>query len=100
MRKIDHIKELIRKLMVQSHYHIYLLHKYPLNSAIADDYEKILLHLNIVDLINNCSYQNAYGVMQIRKMVSMDSLYDAILAHAVPFRMKTSYLRLLYNGFI
>ena len=38
--------------------------------------------------------------MQIRKMVSLDCLFDAILAHAVPFRMKTSYLRLLFNGYI
>ena len=33
-------------------------------------------------------------------MVDLDSLFDAILAHSVPFKMKTSYLRLLFNGFI
>ena len=56
VRKIDHIKELVRKLMISSSYRTYLLQVFPLDASIEDNYEKILLHLNVVDLINTCSY--------------------------------------------
>ena len=38
--------------------------------------------------------------MQVRRVVHLDCLYESILAQSVPFRMKTTYLRLLFNGFI
>ena len=100
VRKIDHIKELIRKIMIQSSYKTYLLQTFPLDESIEDNYEKILIHLKIIDLINTCSYKNVYGVMQIRRIVDLDCLFDSILAQSVPFVMKTYYLRLLFNGFI
>ena len=99
-RKIEHIKELVRKVMIQSSYKTYLMQTFPLDSSIEDIHEKIYLHLNLIDLINTCSYQNVYGVMQIRRIVDIDCLFDSILAQSVPFKMKTVYLRLLFNGFI
>ena len=100
VRKIEHIKELIRKIIIQSSYKTYLLQVFPLDSTIEDSYEKILLHLSIIDLINTCSYKNLYGVMQVRRVVDLDCLFDSILAQSVPFRMKVLYLRLLFNGYI
>ena len=41
-----------------------------------------------------------YGVKQVRKIVELDQLLDSLLAQAVPFVYKKSYLRLLFNGYI
>lgn len=47
-----------------------------------------------------CSTDNSYGIKQIRNIVDLDSLLDSILAKAVPFKLKKSYFRLLFTGYI
>lgn len=47
-----------------------------------------------------CAVENAYGIKQIRKVVDLDCLLDSILAQAIPFTFKKSYLRLLFNGYL
>lgn len=56
--------------------------------------------MSIVDLLAMCSVDQTYGVKQIRKIVELDQLLDSLLAQAVPFVYKKSYLRLLFNGYI
>ena len=62
--------------------------------------EVLKIHTSVIGLISMCSAENTYGIKQIRRIVDFDCLLDTILAQAVPFKFKKSYLRLLYTGYM
>lgn len=41
-----------------------------------------------------------YGIMQARKLIEVESLFDSILSEAVPYLFKKHYLRLLFEVYI
>lgn len=98
--KIERVKELVRKVMILQTHQTNILTRKQLDPSIRADYEALQLHTSIVELLAMCAVDQTYGVKQIRKIVDLDQLLDSLLAQAVPFVLKKSYLRLLFNGFI
>jgi len=41
-----------------------------------------------------------YGVMQARKLITPEILFDSLLSEAVPFLFKKKYLRLLFEVYV
>lgn len=41
-----------------------------------------------------------FGIMQSRKLITIESLFDSLLSEAVPFLFKKRYFRLLYEVYI
>ena len=89
--KIDMIKELVRKRLIFGKGE---------ESELANDIQKVELHVSIVTFLAQCGIKNTYGQMQIRRLVELERLVDAILAQSVPFLLKAQYFRLFYSGFL
>ena len=99
--KIEKFKELDRKLKIlhQSNIKDQLKVRQP-DETIAGDHEAIKLHVSICEMLAESAVGCVYGIKQIRKIVDLDCLLDSILAVAVPYVLKKTYLRLLFNGYI
>lgn len=41
-----------------------------------------------------------FGIMQARKLINIECLFDSLLSEAVPFLFKKRYFRLLYDIYI
>jgi len=95
MIKIEQIKELCRKMLVfdQNKKNVRI-------DELEEDHERVDLHVSLIDYLVSCARQNLFGIKQVRRIVNLDCLLDAILAQSVPFVIKRSYFRLLYVGYI
>jgi hypothetical protein len=89
--KIEIVKELVRKRMIYGKGE---------EQEIVGDLQKVNLHLSIVQFLAHCGHKNIYGLKQIRRLVELDRLMDALLAQSVPFLLKATYFRLFYAGFL
>lgn len=89
--KIEIIKELVRKRLIFGKGE---------ESELANDILKVNLHVSIVTFLAHCGLNNLYGLKQIRRLVELERLMDALLAQSVPFLLKATYFRLFYAGFL
>ena len=56
--------------------------------------------MSIIELLSTCAQHNMFGIMQARKLINAETLFDSILSEAVPFKFKKYYFRLLYEVYI
>jgi hypothetical protein len=61
-----------------------------------EDIERVAVHVSLIDFISVAAHKNAVGIQQVKRIVDIDCLLDALLAQSVPFIIKRSYFRLLY----
>ena len=91
--KIEIIQEMVRKRLIfgkQDNAEVEL----------AADIMKVNLHVSIIQFLSTCAEDNIYGVRQIRRLVELESLMDALLAQSVPYQIKKYYFRLFFVGFV
>ena len=51
-------------------------------------------------MLSTCARNNMFGIMQARKLINAETLFDSILSEAVPYMFKKYYFRLLYDVYI
>jgi hypothetical protein len=95
--KIDYIKELIRKRTIAAGHDGDQEYD---ESTMEEDIEKVAVHTSLIDFISVAAHKNAVGIQQVKRIVDIECLFDALLATSIPFVIKRSYLRLLLQGFI
>jgi phosphoglycerate-specific signal transduction histidine kinase len=89
--KIVIIRELVRKRLIFGKDE---------EGELANDIFKVNLHVSIITFLANSAIDNVYGLKQIRRLVELDRLMDALLASSVPFLLKARYFRLFYAGYL
>ncbi len=89
--KIVIIRELVRKRLIFGKDE---------EGELANDIMRVNLHVSIITFVANSAINNVYGLKQIRRLVELDRLMDALLASSVPFLMKANYFRLFYAGYL
>ena len=71
--KVEIVKELVRKRIIAGK-------NKEAQQEIAGDLLKVNLHVSIVNFLSQCGINNVYGLKQIRRLVELDRLMDALLA--------------------
>lgn len=69
--KIEIVKELVRKRMIFGKSE---------DIEIANEILKVQLHISVVSYLAHAGLNNQYGLMQIRRLVELERLMDALLA--------------------
>jgi len=71
--KIEIIKELVRKRLIFGKGE-------EADRELANDLLKVNLHVSIISFLASSGINNLYGLKQIRRLVELDRLMDALLA--------------------
>jgi hypothetical protein len=66
----------------------------------ALEWERIRLHMSVLDLVSACVRGCLFGRMQARKLITAEVVFDSILSEAVPFLLRRKYLRILFEVYI
>jgi len=62
-------------------------------NTIIQEKEALDAHLSLVNLYAKCAKMNNSAILQIRRMVEVDWVYNNIFSEAIPFMFKRIYYR-------
>ena len=57
-------------------------------------------HLALVNLYAKCTTKNPSAILQVRRMVEVDSIYNNLFSEAIPFLFKRVYFRFFFEVYI